>query len=178
MTRSLILVSLIAIPLALSAQSHPDHDITTISTSGKSVSAEKYYRQIELKKPSFDEALELAKEEFENEDQAPVTLESFFPVETEMMRAAEPLKKSVPKLMGTIFIIGMDQRSLRWFEASLPDLRASAAHGLVVQADSYERFMHLQKFARDNGVSLDIAQGDVIADLYGASSYPLVLVAD
>lgn len=178
MTRFVLVVALLCVPVMLLAQAHPGHNVRTILTNGKSVAAQKYYRQIELKRANVDDALAAAQEEFENQEQPPVTLEAFFPVETQMMRAAEPLKKSVPKLMGTIFIIGMDEKSLRWFEASLPDLRAKAAHGLVVQAESYERFMHLQKFARDNGVSLDIAQGDVIADLYGASTYPLVLMAD
>lgn len=106
----------------------------------------------------------------------PVSISSFFPLETERLSLSNPRRVEIENLFVPIFVIGMDKHSINWLMSSIDELSKSSAQGVVVQADSYERFLKLQNYARKNGIYLNVSPGDSIAQAYGITTYPALMV--
>lgn len=175
MTRILALVLSLSLSIVATAE---ESDVTILHTGGPTVTALPFYRHFQKETPRVSRTELASLRQPSRAFIRPVRLTDFFPLKTTLMRASELTIKSVPQLSGTIFIIGLDDSSIRWFEASSEHLASIGARGLVVEADSYEQFKLARKFAREVGVTLDIAQGDAIASLYKSYTYPLILVGD
>ncbi len=107
----------------------------------------------------------------------PVSLSTYFPFETNKLSVSNPKKIEIENLFVPIFVMGIDKYSIDWFMSSIEELSKSGAQGVVVQADSYERFVKLQAYARKKGIYLNVSYGDPIAEAYGITTYPTLLVS-
>ncbi len=76
-----------------------------------------------------------------------------------------------------LFVLGMDQESLSWLAEVATTLAAIGARGVVIQADDKEDWLALQAAARDAGVDLDLADGEVLLGMYPATTYPALFVS-
>jgi hypothetical protein len=72
--------------------------------------------------------------------------------------------------------MGMDEVSLTWFSEAAQGLVDIGARGIVVQAPSTSTWLDLQGKAREAGIDLMLLEGDSLAQGYGITTYPVVLV--
>ena len=89
----------------------------------------------------------------------------------------QPALQTVPGLVTPLFVMGMDAVSLTWFARAAQGLADIGARGLVVQADQLAPWKALQTQARDIGIDLMLLEGDSLAQGYGLTTYPTVLVS-
>jgi len=177
--RILFIVQMAILSTALAGNAvHDAHKTVVLHDAGNTVPAGRYYRQIQIKASQMQAALARASGLHATAPQVtePTTLAPFFPFTSQRLHLGEPRRKAINQLPAPLFIMGMDAQSRAWFEASIDQLRAMGAQGVIVEADSYAQFSRFQQSARDRGVLLDVSHGDPIAQAYGITTYPMLLV--
>ncbi len=98
-----------------------------------------------------------------------------FPIHSlKLLPARKALQLELPALDRPLFLIGDDAVSRRWLSQQLQRLRRSGAVGLVVEVESAERFDVLRRLA--SGLELNPAVGDALAEHFGFSHYPALLL--
>ena len=178
MKRSLWCVCLLGALCCQSLLAAERAPIEVIHDGYNTIPAKPYYRQIEIKQAKMSEAMDEARKQLamlEKPPSQPVSLATYFPMRTSELHVGEPRQKIIPQLPIPMFIIGMDARSLNWLEANFDELKAIGARGVVVQAESYEKYEHLQKRAIAKGVLITATPGDPIAEVYEIQTYPMLL---
>lgn len=105
-----------------------------------------------------------------------LALEDRLPLTTDHLSVGRPQMKTVPGLIKPLFIMGMDEVSLTWFSEAAQGLVDIGARGIVVQAGNKPDWLDLQSRARDSGIDLMLLEGDSLAQGYGITTYPVVLV--
>lgn len=103
-------------------------------------------------------------------------LEDRLPLQPATLRTGTPALKTVNGLVRPLFIMGMDDVSLSWFQAAARGLAGIGAKGIVVQAPDKTAWLDLKERARAAGIDLILLEGDSIAEGYGINSYPVVFV--
>ena len=153
--------------------------LTVLHTGDEKVSTLPYFEAINAirdKGQTQIKVLQTAKQNLAaiKKPDTPVSLKGFFPLYTHL-QVGQPSVLRVEKLTTPLFVIGMDATSLRWLEESADMLSQLHAIGIVVQADSYERFQALKIRARKHGIHLEIGFGDPLEVGYGLKSYPVLI---
>ncbi len=162
------------------------HDLLTVFKGSDRISAQPYYKQLgdtpqerRRKLLAFvGSAMQLARARAEYLKHNSASLRDYFPITSSAMQPGKPLRKSVPHLYKAVFIMGMDEASLQWFYRYASDLRGIKAEGLVVQADSWQRWQALAADAKSRGISLSLVPIGELARSYGLHSYPLLLTPE
>jgi integrating conjugative element protein (TIGR03765 family) len=72
--------------------------------------------------------------------------------------------------------MGMDPQSLTWFQQAADGLVEIGARGIVVQASNQSDWLDLQHKARQAGIDLMLLEGDALAQGYGITTYPVILI--
>ncbi len=134
------------------------------------LSAQPYYQRIERKETS-GRAMGSAPAEA-----GLLALEARLPLSPTQLTVGRPAMQTVPGLVTPLFVMGMDEVSLTWFTRAAQGLADIGARGLVVQADQLAPWKALQTRARDIGIDLMLLEGDSLAQGYGLTTYPTVLV--
>ena len=136
------------------------------------LSAQPYYQRLKTKQAESGPAL----------GSAPggaglLALEARLPLSPTQLTVGQPALQTVPGLVTPLFVMGMDAVSLTWFARAAQGLADIGARGLVVQADQLAPWKALQTQARDIGIDLMLLEGDSLAQGYGLTTYPTVLVS-
>lgn len=105
-----------------------------------------------------------------------VSLESRLPLQTTRLSVGQPQMKTIPGLITPLFIMGMDPQSLTWFQQAAGGLIELGARGIVVQANNQSDWLDLQNKARQAGIDLMLLEGDSLAQGYGITTYPVILI--
>ena len=180
MSRASLLIMLLA-SVSVSAQEAPVPTTIVLHDAGNTIPAAPYLRHIANADSKRSNARSRAQALLADSTSAaaePISLAAFFPIRSERLRPGSPSRKRIAKLPIPLFVIGMDAASLSWFEASIDELRALGAQGVVVEAENYADFDALRRRALSRGVVLDVTPGDAIADGFNIDSYPTVLVGE
>jgi integrating conjugative element protein (TIGR03765 family) len=106
-----------------------------------------------------------------------IALEDRLPLAPDHLSVGPAEMKTVPGLITPLFIMGMDEVSLTWFGRAAQGLSDIGARGIVVQATQRSAWRALQQRARTVGIDLMLLEGDAIAQGYGISTYPTVLMS-
>jgi len=166
---------------ALYADDAPTLTTIVLHDAGNTVPAAPYLRHITTAAINRDEALTAAQALLARssiEPAQPVSLAAFFPIQSQRLRPGSPSRKRIAQLPVPIFVIGMDAASLSWLEASFEELRALGAQGVVVEAANFDDYDTLRRQTLSRGVVLDVTPGDAIAEGFGISTYPTLLVGE
>lgn len=99
------------------------------------------------------------------------------PLSPTSLEVGPPQMKAVPGLITPLFVLGMDEVSLTWFAQAAQGLADIGARGLVVQASDLVAWRALKRRAHATGIDLMLLEGDALAQGYGISTYPTVLLA-
>ena len=78
------------------------------------------------------------------------------------------------ELDAPICVIGADPLSLRWIKANLDKLVQVKARCWLVQARNFQAFSAVSQ-ALQGRVVMTPADGDIVADYFGLSHYPVVI---
>lgn len=105
-----------------------------------------------------------------------LSLQDRLPLQTHALSVGQPQMKTIPGLITPLFIMGMDQTSLTWFQQAAGGLVELGARGIVVQADYLSDWLELKNGSRDAGIDLMLLEGDSLAQGYGITTYPVVLL--
>ena len=105
-----------------------------------------------------------------------LSLESRLPLQTTRLSVGQPQMKTVPGLITPLFVMGMDPISLAWFQQAADGLVELGARGIVVQAANKSDWLDLQVRAQEAGIDLMLLEGDALAQGYGITTYPVVLI--
>ena len=98
-----------------------------------------------------------------------------FPVHSPTLRAArKTIRQRHAVLDRPLFLLGDDAVSRRWLSRQAEQLRRLDAVGLVVEVASQARFDALRRLAP--GLELTPVVGDALAEHFGFSSYPALLL--
>ena len=106
-----------------------------------------------------------------------LSLEARLPLIPSQLTVGQPTLHTLEGQMTPLFIMGLDAVSLAWFDQAAPGLGDIGARGVVVQADRLAAWRRLQRQAADRGIDLMLLDGDALADGYGISTYPVVIVS-
>ena len=153
-------------------------DLVVLFDSGQTVASAPYLKKINDAVAQKEAALERAQAQWIAPEigRIQISERDLFPLRT-TLRPGAPVEIAVPGLTQTLYVIGMDARSLEWLTQKFPHLKASGAVGVVVAAEDPDAFARLRAELLSHGLLLDIGVGDAIAGAYGLSSYPALLVA-
>ncbi len=177
-TTSLFFVILtIIMPNAMALETHGKHHTELIYQGTDTISAKQYYRKITRVETKKNQALTRAQISLSKQKNgfAEKNISSLFPFTSRLLKPGLPNRSVIKGLPSPIFVIGMDKASLTWLEANIDELKRKGATGLVVQADSLSSFSNLQEVIRQRGISLEIINGDSIAEMYGIQTYPVFI---
>jgi integrating conjugative element protein (TIGR03765 family) len=105
-----------------------------------------------------------------------LSLADRLPLENNLLSVGQPQMKTIPGLITPLFVMGMDRVSLTWFQQAADGLVDIGARGIVVQASNKADWLDLQDRARDVGIDLMLLEGDSLAQGYGITTYPVVLL--
>tara|TARA_R110002110_G_scaffold415854_1_gene658290 strand:+ start:24892 stop:25437 length:546 start_codon:yes stop_codon:yes gene_type:complete len=105
-----------------------------------------------------------------------LSLEDRLPLQTTRLSVGQPQMKTIPGLITPLFIMGMDPQSLTWFQQAADGLVEIGARGIVVQASNQSDWLDLQHKARQAGIDLMLLEGDALAQGYGITTYPVILI--
>ena len=105
-----------------------------------------------------------------------LSLQDRLPLQTKRLSVGQPQMKTVPGITTPLFVMGMDSISLTWFQQAADGLVDIGAQGIVVQASNKSDWLDLQHKARQAGIDLMLLEGDSLAQGYGITSYPVVLI--
>ncbi len=148
-----------------------------IYEAGKTINATRYYSKITLieekaeKNASDKRTLSVPR----NDTKLPITMSSMFPIRTENMGPGDPHTLEHKNIYIPFFIIGMDRGSIGWLQNNYKALSNMKANGIVVEASSFTDWTELKHEALQNGVMLTLLPGDGLADMYGISTYPVLV---
>jgi integrating conjugative element protein (TIGR03765 family) len=106
-----------------------------------------------------------------------LSLEARLPLIPGRLSVGQPTLHTLEGQITPLFIMGLDAVSLAWFDQAAPGLADIGARGVVVQADRLVAWRRLQQQAADRGIDLMLLDGDALADGYGISTYPIVIVS-
>ena len=165
---------------AVHAQEAPAPTVV-LYDAGNTIPVAPYLRHIAVAEHKRNQALASAQAQMAEASTGsvePVSLAAFFPIRSERLQPGPPTRRRVAQLPIPIFVIGMDSVSLQWFEASINELRALGAQGVVVQAENFAEYDALRRQALSRGVVLDVTPGDAIAEGFDIKSYPTLLVGE
>lgn len=105
------------------------------------------------------------------------------PLEEELPLAPSPMLPGAPHyllregMIRPLFIMGMDPLSLDWLVGASLALAAIGAQGLVVEAADRQDWLALQAAASEAGITLSLFRADSLAEMYGVSSYPVLILS-
>jgi len=105
-----------------------------------------------------------------------LSLEDRLPLQTKRLSVGRPQMKTAPGITTPLFVMGMDPISLAWFQQAAGGLIELGARGIVVQANNQSDWLDLQNKARQAGIDLMLLEGDALAQGYGITTYPVVLI--
>jgi len=105
-----------------------------------------------------------------------LSLQDCLPLQTKRLSVGQPQMKTVPGITTPLFVMGMDPQSLTWFQQAADGLVDIGARGIVVQANNKSDWLDLQHKARQAGIDLMLLEGDSLAQGYGITTYPVVLI--
>ena len=109
--------------------------------------------------------------------QGVLPLEQRLPLSTSRLQVGPPQMKAILGLVTPIFVMGMDDLSLNWFDRAADGLIEIGARGMVVEASRLTDWQTLKEKARNAGIDLMLLEGDALAEGYGISTYPIVLMS-
>ncbi|MFV1849152.1 MAG: DUF2859 domain-containing protein [Thalassospira sp.] len=169
---------MLAVPAWGSHQGGPPNDLLVLFDSGQTISSTPYLKKINDAVAEKEAALARAQAQWVAPDisQMQLSERDLFPLRTTLKPGA-PVEITVAGLTQTLYVIGMDAQSLGWLTQQFPQLKARGAVGVVVAAEDPEAFVRLRAELLSHGLLLDIGVGDAMAEAYGLSSYPALLVA-
>ncbi|MEQ9590915.1 MAG: integrating conjugative element protein [Parvibaculaceae bacterium] len=169
----------IALPVWASHLGGPPGDLLVLFDSGQTVSSAPYLKKINDAVAQKEAALAQARARWVTPDLSQIQLSErdLFPIRTTRLHPGAPVEVAVKGLTQPMFVIGMDARSLRWVAEQFEQLKQRGALGVVVAAEDPEAFARLRSDLLAQGVLLDLGFGDAMAESYGLSSYPALLVA-
>ncbi len=105
----------------------------------------------------------------------PTNASFFFPVHSLTLQpSSKVFRQRSPMLDRALFLIGDDAHSRRWLRRQLEQLHRLNAVGFVVEVESKARLDVLRKLAPE--LELMPAVGDAVAEYFGFSSYPALLL--
>jgi integrating conjugative element protein (TIGR03765 family) len=104
-------------------------------------------------------------------------LEERLPLIPTRLSVGQPSMQTQDGQIIPVFIMGMDTVSLTWFNEAADGLADIGARGVVVQADRLAHWHQLKQYAADHGIDLMLLEGESLADGYGISTYPVVIVS-
>lgn len=164
-------MALLFIPGVTRAESPLPRQKPTVVFEGPStISAKPYYQRIEARKGSTHQI------SAPKESMVMATIEDRLPIRPTHMRVGTPDMKVVEGLVTPLFVMGMDDVSLRWFKAAAPGLESLGARGIVIEASSKSDWSGLKESAAAVGIDLMLMEGDSLAQGYGVRTYPIVFV--
>jgi integrating conjugative element protein (TIGR03765 family) len=167
LTLSLLLVfAPVVLAEALLTQKRP----TVVYEGRSTIPAQPYYQRLRNQQPASARRLTPPA------GASVQALEDRLPLQPDTLRIGTPALKTVNGLVRPLFIMGMDDVSLNWFQAAAEGLVAIGAKGIVVQATDKIAWLDLKERARATGIDLILLEGDSIAEGYGVDSYPVVFV--
>ena len=167
----LLAAGLILAPLA-HAQVLPERQQPVLVYEGNStISAQPYYKRLRSKEATTSASVTAP------DGAGILAVEERLPLSPTLLRVGQPGMKTIPGLITPIFIMGMDEVSLGWFSRAAEGLSDLGARGIVVQAIQKSAWRDLQQRARGAGIDLMLLDGDAIAQGYGISTYPTVLLS-
>ena len=111
------------------------------------------------------------------------TPEGVRPLEEDLPLAPSPLVPGAPHyllregMIRPLFILGMDPQSLDWLVDASLALAAIGAQGLVVEAADRRDWLALQAAASEAGIALSLFRADSLADMYGVTTYPVLILS-
>jgi integrating conjugative element protein (TIGR03765 family) len=105
-----------------------------------------------------------------------LSLQDRLPLQATRLSVGQPQMKTIPGLITPLFVMGMDPISLAWFQQAADGLIELGARGIVVQAANKSDWLDLQHKARQAGIDLMLLEGDSLAQGYGITTYPVVLI--
>lgn len=154
-------------------------DLRVLFDTGRTISSAPYLKKINDAVAKKEAALAQARARWAipNLNSVRVGEADLFPIRTERLHLAAPVERVVEGLTQPIFVIGMDRRSLQWVTHHFERLKQSGALGVVVAAEDPSAFARLRSDLLAHGILLDLGFGDAMAEAYGLSSYPALLVA-
>jgi len=105
-----------------------------------------------------------------------LSLQDRLPLQTKRLSVGQPQMRTILGLIAPLFIMGMDPQSLTWFHQAADGLVELGARGIVVQANNKFDWLDLKNKARQAGIDLMLLEGDALAQGYGITTYPVVLI--
>jgi len=182
MNRTQTLAKVLMVSLPLSALAMERQALEIIYTGPDTESAAPFFAEIEIKNQEMGRAVERSKSLMARQTRTvsrPMRVtgaEGFFPIQTTLLKLAKPQIKRVRKLDKPIFVIGMDRVSLTWLKGNMAAIQEIKAMGVVIEAKDFRRFSMLQSQAAKLGVEITAISGDALAQGYGISTYPTLLI--
>jgi len=164
----LLLSGLLLIEPALAAPWHAPRQPVVVYDGHSAVSARPYLQRIQTTIPGSTVSMPDGTDHLSLEDRLPLT--------TRLLTPGPAHLKTIPGLVTPLFIMGMDPASLAWFAQAADGLVEIGARGIVVQASTQADWRHLHRTARDVGIDLMLLAGDALAQGYGITTYPVVLI--
>lgn len=106
----------------------------------------------------------------------PVSMEERLPLVSQKLKPGRASILEFQNVHAPFFIMGMDRQSLNWFEEAVSTLHGMGAVGFVVEASNKSDWLHLERFAKNNGVKVSLLNGSSLASMYGITTYPSVII--
>ncbi|PLW67778.1 DUF2859 domain-containing protein [Pseudohalioglobus lutimaris] len=164
-------IALLFIPGVTHADSPlPRHQPTVVFDGRSTISAKPYYQRIEAGKGSTHQI------SAPKESMVIASIEDRLPITPTHIQVGTPDMKVVDGLVTPLFVMGMDDVSLRWFKEAAPGLESLGARGIVIEASNKSDWIDLKDSAAAAGIDLMLMEGDSLAQGYGVRFYPVVLV--
>ena len=157
-----------------------NEDLVVLLQGEDTIDAKPYYQRITIKESEFKKATRFRPTpdilELKPSRSNPVSLKERFPVTTSLMKPGNPTRLNRDHVYQPFFLLGMDTHSIAWMRQYYQDLSVMQAHGIIVQADDWEAWLALKAEALQHGITLTLLSGDALAQMYGISRYPVLVV--
>ena len=147
-------------------------ELVVVHDAGGTVDAGPYVLRAEVTERQSSEARRVAEWVFdEGVGQAPAA----FPVDGGAMRWAAPRAGCRESVTREMFVVGSDERSLRWLREAGDGLRKRGALGVVVDAPTRKSFEKVANAAARYGLEVEAVSGQVVAEGFDVTTYPFLL---